>query len=107
MKFVIEKPTMNAANYFRRAGYFFQKRDGEEMVFVRKLTDQEFPRFHAFVKVVGFSAKGGSVSGGKFEVSIHIDHKRTSYHGSHAHSGEYDNDSKLLQDEAERLKAIS
>jgi len=106
MKFIIEKPTTNTTNYFRRAGYHFQKRDGEEMAFVRKLTDQEFPRFHAFGRVIGYSAKGGSAFGGKFEVNIHIDHKRTSYEGTSAHSGEYSRDNELLQSEAERLKSI-
>ncbi len=96
MKFVVEKPTTNIANYFRRAGYSFQKREGEEMAFVRKLTDQEFPRFHAFVKMVDY----------KFLVNVHIDHKRTSYEGSSAHSGEYDEDNELLRSEAERLKNL-
>jgi hypothetical protein len=94
MKFIIEKPTTNVANYFRRAGYHFQKHDGGEMAFVKKLTDREFPRFHVFVKIVGY----------KFEVNIHIDHKRVSYEGSSTHSGEYSGDSKLLQSEVDRLK---
>jgi len=97
MKFVVEKPTTNVVNFFRRAGYFFQKREGDEMAFVRKLTDQPFPRFHAFVKTVDY----------KFHVNIHIDHKRTSYEGVSAHSGEYDEDSELLKSEAERLKSFS
>jgi len=87
---------MSAASFFRRAGYHFQKREEKEMAFVRRLTDREFPRFHAFVKVVG----------NKFEVNIHIDHKRASYDGSRAHSGEYDGDSELLRVETERLKNL-
>jgi len=106
MKFSIKKPTTSAVNFFRRAGYHFQKREGEEVAFVRRLTDREFPRFHAFVKVVEYSAKGGSASGGKFEVSIHIDHKRASYDGSRMHSGEYGGDSELLRVEIERLKNL-
>ena len=107
MKIIIENPSASVANFFRRAGYHFQKREGEEMAFVRRLTDQPFPRFHLFVKIVDFSAKGGSASGGSFHVNIHIDHKATSYEGSSMHSGEYGEDSKLLQEEAERLKTIT
>lgn len=97
MRFVIEKPTISVANFFRRAGYSFQKREGDEMVFVRRLTDQPFPRFHLFVKIVDF----------KFHVNLHIDHKRASYAGSRAHSGEYERDSELLKGEAERLKSVA
>jgi hypothetical protein len=96
MKFVIENPTMSVANFFRRAGYAFQKREGDEMAFVRRLTDQPFPRLHLFVKTKDFD----------FHVNFHIDHKAASYEGTSMHSGEYDEDSQLLQEEAERLKGI-
>ncbi|MDI6778401.1 MAG: hypothetical protein QMD77_04405 [Patescibacteria group bacterium] len=97
MKFVIEKPQVNINVLFRRAGYHFQKREGDEMAFVRRLTDQPFPRFHLFVKVVDY----------KFHVNFHIDHKAASYEGQKMHSGEYGEDSKLLQEEAERLKSVA
>lgn len=97
MKIIIENPSASVANFFRRAGYAFQKREGEEMAFVRRLTDQPFPRFHLFCRIVDFS----------FHVNIHIDHKATSYEGSSMHSGEYGEDSQLLQDEADRLKKIT
>jgi hypothetical protein len=97
MKFVIENPTISVASYFRRAGYSFQKREGDEMAFVRRLTDQPFPRYHLFVRIVGF----------QFHVNFHIDHKAASYEGTSMHSGEYSEDSKLLQEEMERLKSLS
>ena len=97
MKFVIENPCAGAAQFFRRAGYTFQKREGDEMAFVRRLTDQPFPRFHLFVIIVGF----------QFHVNFHIDHKAASYEGQNMHSGEYDSDSKILKEEAERIKSIS
>jgi len=96
VKFVIENPKTSAANFFRRAGYHFQKREGEEMAFVRRLTDQPFPRFHLFVKIVDY----------KFEVNFHIDHKAASYDGQNMHSGEYGEDSALLNQEVERLKNL-
>lgn len=97
MKIIIENPSVSVANFFRQAGYHFQKREGEEITFVRRLTDQPFPRFHLFCRIVDFG----------FHVNIHIDHKQTSYEGSSAHSGEYGEDSELLNDEAERLKKIA
>jgi len=93
MKFTIENPKASVANFFRRAGYVFQKQEGSEMAFVRKLTDRPFPRFHLFVKIVDY----------KFQVNFHIDHKAASYDGSSMHSGEYGEDSKMLNGEAERL----
>lgn len=96
MKFVIENPKTSVANFFRRAGYSFQKQSGGEMAFVRKLTDQPFPRFHLFVRIVDY----------KFQVNFHIDHKAASYEGTSMHSGEYDEDSELLKGEAERLKNL-
>jgi hypothetical protein len=93
MRFIIENPKTSVANFFRRAGYVFQKQENSEMAFVRKLTDQPFPRFHLFVKIVDC----------KFEVNFHIDHKAASYEGTNTHSGEYGEDSELLKREAERL----
>ena len=97
MKIIIENPSASVANFFRRAGYHFQKREGEEMAFVRRLTDQPFPRIHLFVRIVDY----------KFHINFHIDHKAASYEGSSMHSGEYGEDSQLLQEEAERLKTIA
>lgn len=97
MKFVIENSKTSVANFFRRAGYHFVKREGEEMSFARSLTGQKFPRFHVFSKM----------EGNKLTVNIHIDHKAASYEGSSTHSGEYGKDSKLLQEETERLKSVA
>jgi len=96
MKFIIENPKASAANFFRRAGYSFQKKDGDEMAFVRKLIDQPFPRFHLFARV----------RDNRFYVNLHLDHKAASYEGTNVHSGEYGKDSQLLQEEVERLKSL-
>lgn len=97
MKFVIENPKMNVNVLFRRAGYHFVKRAGEESAFARSLTGHTFPRYHAFCKT----------DGGRILVNIHIDHKAASYEGTSMHSGEYDSDSKLLNEEAERIKLVA
>jgi len=87
---------MNISVLFRRAGYHFDKHTGNEMAFARSLTGHKFPRYHAFCKM----------DGSKLLVNIHIDHKAASYEGTSAHSGEYGEDSNLLQGEAERLKNL-
>ena len=97
MKFIIENPKASVANFFRRAGYAFQKQEGPEMAFVRTLTHQPFPHFHLFVKIVDY----------KFQVNFHIDHKAASYDGSNMHSGEYGEDSELLQGEVNRLLTLA
>ena len=97
MKIIIENPKTSVANYFRRAGYHFQKNEGDEMAFIRQLTDQPFPRFHLFCKIVEY----------KFQINIHIDHKRASYEGTSMHGGEYGDDSEMLQGEVDRLKKIA
>ncbi|MFA5871897.1 MAG: hypothetical protein WC858_04210 [Parcubacteria group bacterium] len=94
MKIIIDNPKTSVANFFRRAGYHFQKNEGDEMAFIRQLTDQPFPRLHLFCKIVDY----------KFQINIHIDHKRTSYEGTSMHSGEYGEDNDLLSAEVERLK---
>lgn len=96
MKIIIENPKASIANFFRRAGYAFQKKEGDEMAFVRRLTDLEFPRLHLFCKI----------EGSKFLINMHIDHKKTSYEGHNMHSGEYGEDSELLQEEAARLQNL-
>ena len=94
MKFFVEKPTVGLTAFFRRAGYHFLKRGTEELAFAKKLTEQEFPRFHAFAKI----------KDNQLEINIHLDHKKASHKGVRAHSGEYGRDSKLLKEEIDRLK---
>jgi len=96
MKLIIKNPKTNVANFFRRAGYHFLRKVGEEMVFAKRLTDQPFPRFHAFCKV----------GKDKFIINLHLDHKKASYEGQRKHSGEYGEGSELLREEAKRLKLV-
>ena len=53
-----------------------------------------FRDFDLFARIVDY----------KFQVNFHIDHKAASYDGSNMHSGEYGEDSALLNGEIERLK---
>ena len=66
--------------------------NGEEVSVVRKLGLGDYPRFHLYIKEI----KNG------FSFNLHLDQKKPSYGGSHAHSGEYDG--ALVEEEAERIR---
>ena len=77
----------------RRAGYGFiiDRKTGNE-TFVRNLGREHYPRFHMYIKD----------DEKKIEFSLHLDQKKTSYAGSHAHSAEYGGE--VVEIEIERLK---
>ncbi len=81
----------------RSAGYSFVRMNNEtrEEEYKRRLGGGDYPKFHAFVKVDYDSVF----------INLHLDQKKPSYIGSHAHSGEYE-DSEVLENEARRLKEI-
>lgn len=83
-------------NLLRRAGYAFLRRDEKtsELSFVKRVGSADFPRFHVYVKNVGYTGA---------EINLHLDQKKASYSGSTAHSGEYD-ENKWLAQEAENIK---
>jgi len=62
--------------------------------FARRLHQELYPRFHVYLKN----------SEKYFEVSLHLDQKKTSYQGQKAHSGEYDG--PLVEQEAKRITAV-
>ena len=88
MKFTIDNPSYNNLNLMRRLGYHpHKKNDG----FIRRMSHNEFPRFHVYLKDLEES----------FEMSLHLDQKGVCYEGQTAHSGEYD--SKILEEEKQRI----
>lgn len=77
----------------RSRGYATGYHRGEETDFVRRITGQDFPRFHAYTHMEGSS----------FIVNLHLDQKKPSYAGSgHAHGGEYDGN--LIEEEIKRIR---
>lgn len=66
------------------------------MSFVRPLARAGFPRFHIYAKV----------EGSDLIINIHLDQKKETYGQDTRHHGEYDLDSKALQDEVGRIKSI-
>ena len=83
----------NPAVMLRRAGYIFQRQEGNEMSFVRPLAQAGFPRFHIYASVDGLS----------LILNIHLDQKKETYGQDTRHHGEYENEG-ALKDEAERIK---
>lgn len=95
MDILIPKPGPDAPRtMIRRAGYAeFRDPVTGETSYVRRLSHAGFyPRFHVYIKdrpeAVIFS--------------LHLDQKKPSYEGAHAHSGEYDG--PVVESEAGRIR---
>jgi hypothetical protein len=98
MRITLENFQGNIVNSMRRAGYAFLRRDEQrgDMSFVKRISNGDYPRFHVFVR---------AGEGGRTEINLHLDQKKASYQGSHAHSGEYgEEENKWLEVEAEAIK---
>jgi hypothetical protein len=95
MQLVFEKVKESPVSLLRRAGYIFQRNEGNEMSFVLPMARSGFPRFHIYCHL-----KDANLA-----VNLHLDQKRTTYGDETRHHGEYDN-SGLVEQEANRLKSI-
>jgi len=97
MKFSIK--VLQRENLYRLSrmiGYHFQREENGEWVFIRSLGEDNFPRFHLYIKY--------NKEKNQLEFKIHLDQKRPVYKGFTAHSGEYD--SEILKKEVERIRKI-
>ena len=74
-------------------GYFFQRREEQEMSFVRPLARAGYPRFHMYV----------TQKDAELIINIHFDQKKETYGKSKRHHGEYEN-AGALKTEVIRLK---
>jgi hypothetical protein len=101
MKFSVKLSGKTLYNTMRQAGYApaltktSASKPGNELVFYRSLSGQDFPKFHIYA-----AAADGIAS-----LNIHLDQKKPSYSGSHAHAGEYEGD--LIETEVARIQAKS
>lgn len=65
----------------RKAGYQpFTDPHSHEESFILRLTNGFYPRFHLYMEHAG----------NKLVFSLHLDQKKPSYEGTHAHGGEYE-----------------
>jgi hypothetical protein len=92
MKLLVKILKENPVSLLRRAGYTFQRKDDNEMSFVRPLGSSGYPRFHAYTKMNGLSLL----------INFHLDQKKETYGEATRHHGEYGNDG-ALKDEANRI----
>ncbi|MCX6720999.1 MAG: hypothetical protein NT026_00070 [Candidatus Staskawiczbacteria bacterium] len=92
MDFEIKNLEKNIVGVARELGYVIIDTNDNEFNLVRKLTGDNYPRFHAYV----------TQQGTDFSFSLHLDQKKPSYEGSHAHSGEYFG--PVVETEADRIK---
>ena len=97
MKLVVGKNQIKEQpeQFLRRAGYGFiiDRRTGNES-FVRRLSRNHYPRLHMYVKETGE----------KIEFNLHLDQKKASYPGAHAHNAEYDGE--VVEGEIKRLTEL-
>lgn len=95
MDFVIKNIEVNIAETARSLGYLIiDTKENGEYNLVRKLTIENYPRFHIYLKQAG----------DRLIFNLHLDQKQPSYQGTHAHGGEYDG--PTVEAEAERIKNI-
>jgi hypothetical protein len=95
MDFIIKNIKENIVAVSRKIGYvIIDTKENGEYNLVRKLTGQNYPRFHVYLKVAG----------DRFIFSLHLDQKQPSYTGTHAHSGEYAG--PVVDEESDRIKEL-
>ena len=95
MQLKFENIKESPVTLFRRAGYVFQRKESNEMSFIRPMARAGFPRFHIYA----------SISGTVLLVNIHLDQKKETYGSGTRHHGEYEDDG-ALKPEIERLETI-
>ena len=82
--------------FLLRCGYHeFNDPNTGKTSFIRRLQRDYYPRYHIYVE---------SDLADKKILNLHLDQKKPSYQGAHAHSAEYDSD--IVQREAERLQGL-
>jgi hypothetical protein len=93
MKYTFVGPLPDhARNLLRRAGYGEQRTRNGQISFIRRVSGERFPRYHAYVE---------NTQGGGMQVNLHVDQKEATYDGSSAHSGEYEG--SVVEREMERI----
>jgi hypothetical protein len=92
MKITIKNIIGSPVAILRRAGYTFQRNEGQEMSFVRPLARAGYPRFHMYVSVIGSD----------MNISFHLDQKKETYGEGTRHHGEYESEG-ALKVEAKRI----
>lgn len=95
MKLKFTKGEINLYRFLRRkANYHPHPASGGDSSYIKSISRGDYPRFHIYPKEEdGFQI-----------LSLHLDMKKPSYEGSHAHNAEYE--SEQVKKEARRLKSL-
>lgn len=97
MKFIIKNIAgENPTNLARKIGYHFQEEKQDELIFIRPLERNGYPRFHLYIKL--------DEKNKQLIFNLHLDQKKPIYKGAPAHAGEYEG--PVVETEAERIKQI-
>ena len=94
MKLEVSSAKGNIVIVTTRLGYTQVPSYEGEVSFVRVLMGGPYPRFHLYVKEDQERLL--------YFLNLHLDQKKPSYAGAHAHSGEYDG--PLVEEEMNRIK---
>ena len=98
--FEIRNIKENIVSVARKIGYvIIDTKENGEYNLVRKLTGQNYPRFHVYLRQ---SFGGPQDKLNTYVFNLHLDQKKPSYEGSNAHSGEYFG--PIVEKEADRIK---
>jgi len=95
MKIIVKKLNENPLSLLRRAGYTFQRKENEEMSFVRAMAQGGYPRFHAYCRL----------DGATLFINLHLDQKKHTYGENTRHHGEYENEG-VVKEEGQRLQKL-
>ncbi len=92
MKIVLKNPQINPLNLARKIGYRTPRYSRDNKLnFIR---GDNYPRFHIYLEEKNED----------YIINLHLDQKKASYKGSHAHNAEYEGE--VVEREAERIKSI-
>ena len=97
MKLILDKNKLNQTTpqLLRSLGYsFLADRKTRQESFVRSLGRSFYPRFHLYIKE----------ENDKIIFNLHLDQKRPSYTGSHAHNAEFVGE--VMKNEIKRIKSL-
>lgn len=93
MEFELKNLEKSVVSVAREIGYsIIDTKENGEYNLVRRLQGDNYPRFHIYLKVAG----------DRFMFNLHLDQKKPSYEGSHAHSGEYAG--PVVETESDRIR---
>lgn len=96
MKLIIDNSNLKMAPelFLRQAGYAYLPNNNGQDSFIRRLGGNFYPRFHIYL----------DNDGKKTVFNLHLDQKKPSYLGAHAHNAEYDGEN--IEEELNRLKNL-